>query len=300
MDKKNILIIDDNPMMLGELSRILLPDYHVQAVPDGATGLNIANKDEVDLILLDIVMKDMSGYDVLNELKQNDRTKDIPVIFITGTNGGGEEVRALSSGAVDYIKKPFIPEIVRLRVGIHMRLLTQMRIIERFSLTDGLTGINNRRYFDQQLESEWNRAARNGTPLSILMLDIDLFKGFNDRFGHLNGDTALKTVADVLVKTIRRGTDYVFRWGGEEFAIILPETPIEGAVKVAEKIRANIATTPIIMGKEPASITASLGVASTIPAPASFPREAAEFCEKLDQALYKAKHNGRNRVEVIE
>jgi diguanylate cyclase (GGDEF)-like protein len=301
MEKKNIiLVIDDDPLMLGALTGILAPRYHVKAARDGATGIVLANKYDVDLILLDVVMKNMSGYEVLTELKENDKTKEIPVIFITGREGTGEEAKALSSGAVDYIRKPIIPEIVTLRVGIHMQLITQMRIIERFSLTDGLTGVNNRRCFDQQLEIEWNRAARNGAPLSMLMLDIDHFKKFNDNYGHLNGDHALKTVANVLTETIQRGTDYVFRWGGEEFAVILPETPAPGALNVAEKIRTNISATPIVMGKDNVQITTSVGVSTIVPDPNTYPYGAAKFCEGMDKALYRAKENGRNRVEVAE
>jgi diguanylate cyclase (GGDEF)-like protein len=296
--KKIILVIDDDPLMLGALTSILSPHYHVKAARDGATGLVLANKYDVDLILLDVVMKNMSGYEVLDALKENEKTKETPVIFITGREGIGEEAKALSSGAVDYIRKPIIPEIVILRVGIHMQLLTQMRIIERFSLTDGLTGANNRRCFDQQLEAEWNRAARNSAPLSMLMFDIDHFKKFNDTYGHLNGDHALKTFANVLTNTIQRGSDYVFRWGGEEFAALLPDTPLDGAITLAEKIREKIAATPIIMGKESTRITTSIGVSSTVPNHTTYPWGAAEFCEGLDKALYKAKKEGRNRVEV--
>ena len=299
-EKKIVLIIDDDPLMLGALSTILLPSYHVKAARDGATGLVLAHKYDVDLILLDVVMKNMNGYEVLSELKENESTKDIPVIFITGRDSTGEEVKALSSGAVDYIRKPIVPEVVTLRVGIHMQLLDQMRIIERFSLTDGLTGISNRRSFDRQLEAEWNRAARNGAPMSMLMMDVDFFKNFNDTYGHLNGDYALKTVANILVNAVKRGTDYVFRWGGEEFAVIMPETPIEGAIKVAERIRKNVANTPIIMGGEYVQITLSIGASTITPEPASYPWAAADFSEKVDSLLYKAKRNGRNRVEVSE
>jgi diguanylate cyclase (GGDEF)-like protein len=222
------------------------------------------------------------------------------VIFVTGMDGSSEEVRALESGGVDYLRKPIVPEIVNLRVGIHMQLITQMRIIERFSLTDGLTGVNNRRCFDQQLETEWNRAARNNSWLGMLMMDIDRFKSFNDNYGHLNGDHALKAVSSVLVDTIQRGSDYVFRWGGEEFAVLLPETPLDGAVNVAEKIRANIESAPIIMGDKTESVTISIGVSSMMVEPATYPWAAAEFCEGIDKALYKAKHNGRNRVEIAD
>ncbi|MCL1885060.1 MAG: diguanylate cyclase [Defluviitaleaceae bacterium] len=299
MEEKNIiLIIDDDPLMLGALTSILSPHYHVKAARDGETGLLHANKYDVDLILLDVVMRNMSGYEVLKQLKEGEKTMNIPVIFITGNEGKGEEAKALTSGAVDYIRKPVIPEIVTLRVGVHMQLINNMRIIQRFSLTDGLTGVNNRRCFDQQFESEWNRAARNSSPISMLMLDIDHFKKFNDTHGHLNGDHALKTFASILTSTIQRGSDYVFRWGGEEFAIILPETPQDGAICVAEKVRQNVAATPIVMGKDSVRITISVGVASIIPEPATFPWAAADFCEGLDKALYRAKSRGRNRVEV--
>lgn len=299
-EKKIILIIDDDPLMLGALSSILTPAYHVKAARDGATGLILAHKYNVDLILLDVVMKNMSGYEVLAELKGSDKTKDIPVIFITGREGTGEEVKALSSGAVDFIRKPIVPEVVTLRVGIHMQLITQMHIIERFSLTDSLTGLNNRRCYDQQFETEWNRAARNNAPFSLIMIDIDNFKMFNDTYGHLNGDHALRTVANVLIGTVKRGTDYVFRWGGEEFAVILPDTPRDGAANVAEKIRANAAATPIVMGKEAVNITISLGAGTLVPEPSSYPWFAAKFCESVDQALYKAKRGGKNRVEFSE
>ncbi|MCL1863887.1 MAG: diguanylate cyclase [Defluviitaleaceae bacterium] len=301
MDFKNtILVIDDDPLMLGALSSILSPLYHIKAARDGATGLVLANKYDIDLILLDIIMKNMSGYDVLEELKNNENTKDIPVIFITGKEGRGEEAKALSCGVVDYIRKPIVPEIVTLRVGVHMQLITQMRIIERFSLTDGLTGVSNRRCFDQQLEIEWNRAARNETSLSMLMLDIDHFKAFNDNNGHLNGDHALKAVARTLINTVQRGADYVFRWGGEEFAIILPETPQSGALIVAEKILYNVSATPILIGHDVVSVTASIGVATTVPKPATYPWDAVDFCESLDKALYSAKNNGRNRIEIAD
>ena len=301
MNKNIILVIDDNPLMIGSLTNILSPYYHVKAACDGAAGLVYADKYDVDLILLDVAIKGMSGYEVLAKLKNNEKTKNIPVIFITGgSEGNNEEVKALSSGAVDYIRETAVPEIVTLRVGIHMKLINQMRIIERFSLTDGLTGVNNRRCFDIQLEMEWNRAVRSGMPLSMLMLDIDHFKAFNDKFGHLNGDIALKTVGKVLINAIQRGSDYVFRWGGEEFAVILPETPVKGALTVAERIRNNIAATPIIMGKEAAHLTISIGTGTTIPDSLN-PSDSPEgFCESIDKALYKAKNDGRNRVELAD
>ena len=287
-------------MMLSALNLILSSKYTVKSARSGETGLLIAEKYDIELIILDLVMKGMSGYDVLATLKSNDKTKDIPVIFITSSEARGDEVRALTSGAVDYIKKPFVADIVTLRVGIHLKLLEQMRTIERFSLTDGLTGVNNRRYFEQQMQKEWVRASRNGTWLSLLMIDIDHFKKFNDTYGHLNGDIALKTMSQVLTSSVQRGSDYVFRWGGEEFAIILPDTPIEGTRLVGEKIRANVQSTPVICGNDSINITVSLGASSIIPTPSNCPNTTTEFIGEVDKALYKAKSLGRNRVITVE
>ncbi|MCL2049700.1 MAG: diguanylate cyclase [Defluviitaleaceae bacterium] len=298
--KKVILIIDDDPLMLGVLAKILSPYYSVKAASSGEAGLRIAEKYNIDLILLDVVMKDISGYEVLAKLKENSQTKDIPVIFITGRNATGDEVNALESGAVDYIRKPFVPEVVILRTRIHMQLITQTRIIERISLTDGLTGVSNRRCFDQQLEQEWNRASRNHSSLGLFMLDIDYFKKLNDTYGHAHGDLALKSIADVIVQTVKRGTDFVYRWGGEEFAVILPETPIKGALLVAEKVRLNIEGSVLKIDNKEIKMTASIGVGATVPEHGSYPHKAEAFCERIDKALYQAKTNGRNRIELAD
>ena len=294
--KQTILIIDDEPIVIRALSDILLSKYEVKLARDGKTGLELAQKFGIDLILLDVVMPDMSGFDVLVALKTSEKTISIPVIFITGSSSIESEERGLSLGAVDYIRKPFAPAIVNLRVGLHLQLINQMRIIERFSLTDGLTEISNRRFYEQQLKSEWGRAIRNKACLSLLMLDIDYFKLFNDKLGHLCGDLCLKTIAGIIRDTVKRGTDFVFRWGGEEFAVILPDTPQEGAKNVAEQIRSNIAETPIPVGEEDVYVTVSIGLSTIIPDTES---SMEAFCGILDNALYAAKQNGRNRVEVI-
>jgi len=285
--------------MIGALTSILSSQYLIKSARNGETGLLLAGKYDIDLIILDLFMKGISGYDVLDALKSNDRTKHIPVIFVTGSNNREDETKALEKGAVDYIRKPFEASIVTLRVGIHLQLIHQMRMIERFSLTDGLTGVNNRRSYDKQIELEWNRAARNGSRVSLLMLDVDKFKNFNDTHGHINGDTALKVVASTIKDSVQRGSDYVFRWGGEEFAVILPDTPIEGAMVVAEKIRKNIERTPVLINTgDEISITISIGLSAIIPAPASYPSGLEAFHQTVDKALYKAKELGRNRVCV--
>jgi diguanylate cyclase (GGDEF)-like protein len=299
-EKKHCLLaIDDSPMQLRALSHILSPLYEVKVAKSGTSGIDLAQRYDVDLILLDLIMPDMSGFEVLSALKNLEETKDIPVIFITGSDSNEDEEKGLALGAVDYIRKPFVDSIVKLRVGIHLQLIDQMKIIESFGLLDGLTGVNNRRNFDRVIKTEWNRAMRTKEWLGMLMLDIDKFKTFNDTYGHINGDTCLKTVAHVMQSTVMRGNDFVFRWGGEEFAVLLPSTALDGAITVAERLRENIATTPIQCGGDTVFVTVSMGVGTIIPSTTDMSDEFNTFCVNLDKALYRAKENGRNRVEQM-
>ena len=295
--KQCILVIDDDPMQLMILGHILSPHYDVKMTKSGEAGLKLAAKYNVDLILLDLVMQDMSGFDVLSLLKATEETKHIPVIFITGSVSNEDEAKGLALGAVDYIRKPFTEVVVGLRVKIHLQLITQMRTIENLSLTDGLTGIYNRRSFDQMIKSVWSHAKRADEFFSVLMLDIDKFKQFNDTHGHLNGDICLKTIATTIQKTLERKSDNVYRWGGEEFAVILPYTPIDGAMIIAERIREKLAATPIQIDNEVVFVTVSIGAASISPSTANSDTAFVDFFTNLDKALYVAKQNGRNRVE---
>jgi len=297
--KQCVLAIDDTPTQLLALSRILSPLYDVKIAKNGEMGLKLAGEQDVDIILLDLVMGGMSGFDVLTSLKKSERTKNIPVIFITGSGSIEDEEKGLALGAVDYIRKPFSDAVVNLRVGIQLRLIRQMKIIENFSLTDGLTGIGNRRSFDNTLRSTWSSLARTNGCFSMMLLDIDRFKQCNDNYGHLNGDVCLKVFAGVLQETLGRGSDSVFRWGGEEFVALLPNTALQGALLLAERFREKIALTPIHLGAETASITVSIGVGSINPSSPDFDKAYNVFYTNLDKALYTAKANGRNRVEVI-
>ena len=298
--KQCILIIDDDPIQLKVLGHILFPQYDVKTAKNGETGLRLAAKYNIDLILLDLVMQDMSGFEVLSQLKASDETKHIPVIFVTGSISNEDEAKCLALGAVDYIRKPFTEVIVGLRVKIHLQLVAQMRTIENLSLTDGLTGISNRRGFDQMIKATWIHTRRANDCLSVLLLDIDKFKQFNDKHGHLNGDTCLKAVANTIKTTLERESDHVYRWGGEEFAVILPYTPIDGAMLIAERIRENVATAPIqLEGGETVHITISIGAGSVAPTYMDSDKSFVDFWTKLDKALYRAKENGRNRVEEI-
>ncbi|MCL2580167.1 MAG: diguanylate cyclase [Oscillospiraceae bacterium] len=293
--KQGILIIDDSPLMAAALSQILSPSYDVKIAYDGEAGIEIARSGGVDLILLDVVLPGRSGFEILAALKQSERTWRIPVIFITGNNSSEDEATGLSLGAVDYIRKPFNDAIVTLRVRLHMQLISQMRVIERFGLMDGLTGLDNRRSFDASFKTEWERAVNENGVISMLLLDIDYFKRFNDQYGHMNGDTCLKRVADTLRKCMEPQSDSVFRWGGEEFVVILPGISHQAAMEKAEYIRRSIENTPIRFEDKAAQVTASIGLSTVSPTSLD---DAKVFFDQLDDALYRAKENGRNRIET--
>ena len=295
-----ILVIDDSSLELRATSNILSSMYDVKIATGGREGIRVAQNSEIDLILLDLNMPEISGFEVLCELKDSEKTADIPVIIITSSESINDEVRGLALGASDFIRKP-IDAVVSFRVGMCLQLIAQMKLIEKFGLIDGLTGINNRRSFDQMMKSEWNHALRNKNCLGLLMIDIDKFKQFNDDYGHINGDMCLQTISEVMVNTVLRGNDSVFRWGGEEFAVILPATPLEGVLEVAERIRKNIEEAPIVMGEITANVTVSIG-AGTVTPTTSFENssEFDSFNTCIDKALYLAKDKGRNRVEACK
>jgi diguanylate cyclase (GGDEF)-like protein len=207
-------------------------------------------------------MPGMSGFEVLEHLKSDPATESIPVIIITGLTDEENEERGLRLGAVDYIVKPFNKTIVLARIKIHRRIVEQMRMIEQFSLHDPLTGVLNRRSFEFNVELIWQLAIRQKEPVSVLMVDIDDFKKFNDKYGHSHGDLALKTVAYALSKSLKRESDMLFRWGGEEFVVILPNTSIEGAIFFGERILRNIRNTaiPSLDGVKTEKVTASVGI----------------------------------------
>jgi len=299
--KPCVLLIDDSPLELRALSMMLSDSCDLLVAKDGQSGIDLAVKNSVNLILLDLNMPGKSGFEVLYDLKNMPETKNVPVIIVTGSESANDEVRGLGLGAADFIRKPLVEAIVNLRVNLHLQLREHIKSVEKLSLIDGLTGISNRRGFEKIIKSEWRRAMRKGEWLGMLILDIDRFKSFNDKYGHLNGDICLKTIANVMVEAISRGHDNVFRWGGEEFMAILPDTSIGGVIAVAERLRVKIEQTPIYIGVDTTFVTASIGVGSIIPAIGQECDKAAQdkFFEQIDKALYQAKSEGRNRVKFI-
>ncbi len=298
MKKQSILIVDDSSFNNALLSDILKDEYQIRTVTNGNAAFDIAFSQEPPaLILLDVVMPEIDGYEVCKKLKANDFTKNIPVIFITARVNEEDEIYGFSLGAVDYISKPYNPVIVKARVRTHMELAMYREYLEAISYLDGLTGIPNRRRFDERFELMWNIARREKNVLSVVMMDIDNFKKYNDIYGHQAGDDCLIKVAKELEKTIQRKTDFIGRYGGEEFVCILPNTDKDNAVLVAEQMRQNIMKLNVEhKGSEVSDIvTISLGVASFIPDKES---KASDLLELADAALYCSKESGRNKVSI--
>jgi diguanylate cyclase (GGDEF)-like protein len=290
-----ILLIDDETANLMVLNRILSPEYTIFTAKSGQEGLERAIAEQPDLILLDIVMPDVNGFDLLAALKQNPETGGIPVIIITGLRDEADEEKGFLLGAVDYITKPFKNPIVLARVRTQIQIIGHIRTIEQLGLIDALTAIPNRRCFDDRLSLEWRRAMRDRKPISFLMMDVDKFKTYNDTFGHPQGDTLLKSLAAIFTGAAMRTTDLAARLGGEEFGILLPETDLPAALNIAEKIRAAVeaARVPTADGKTITAVTISIGVASVVP---NNNAAVQELIEQADERLYTAKNTGRNRV----
>jgi len=295
--QNSILIVDDDKMMVSALSQILSLKYTVYVARDGFDALDVTKDLMPDIILLDIIMPGMNGYEVITALKKTPETRDIPVIFVSGLDDTADEVKGLRLGAVDYMNKPFTSEMVRLRVGNQIKILNQVRLIEKLSATDALTNVANRRKFNLTIEEEWQRAVKLGLSLGLLLVDIDFFKNCNDTYGHLKGDEVLKTVADIIKNQVKRASDLVARWGGEEFAVILPQTDIEGATALAEAIRQAVAAFDFShILEDEVVITVSVGAGSIVP------RENISityFLNCIDEALYHAKRSGKDRVSAV-
>lgn len=324
--KGDILIVDDTPISLHLLSIMLTEQgYKVRCVINGQMALMAVQAAPPDLILLDITMPKMSGYEVCSLLKANPQTKEIPVIFISALDDVLDKVKAFSVGGVDYITKPFHLEEVLARVEnqltirrlqkqlqeqnarLQQEIIQRQRFegalqeankeLKRLAHLDGLTQIPNRRRFDECLRQEWRRLRREQAPLSLILCDVDYFKRYNDAYGHQAGDDCLKQVARAISRVLKRPADLVARYGGEEFAAILPNTNAQGAFFVAEAMRSEVQSLKIAHAQSEVSeyVSLSLGVTSIVPT-AEFSLEA--LIDVTDQALYEAKQQGRNRTVV--
>ncbi len=311
-EQQKILVVDDMPANIQILNEVLQKNYTVFFATSGREGIRIAQREEPDLILLDIIMSEMDGYEVCARLKADPRTRQIPVIFITAMSNDEDEAKGLECGAIDYITKPISPPIVQARVKNHLELKRTRDILEELTLEleiknrelnriareDALTGLANRRHFDEVLECEVNRARRNGQFLSLILCDVDFFKKFNDHYGHLAGDRCLKAIGEVLLRTFKRAGDLPARYGGEEFTVILPETPSIKAAQLAERLREGLLAQaiPHAFSEAAAIVTLSFGVMG---ARVTRERGAEWFIHEADKVLYQSKQNGRNKVMAV-
>jgi len=296
--RATILLVDDVPANLSLLSSILRDDYRIQLATSGAKALELVAAGAPDLILLDVMMPEMDGHEVCRRLKFNPVTRDIPVLFVTAQNQVEDEELGLMLGAMDYIHKPISPPIIKARVRNHICLKLQTDALKRLSFMDGLTNVSNRRHFDDALDNEMRQALRTKLHLSMLMIDVDYFKPFNDHYGHGAGDKCLTQLAQAMQAEVNRPMDILARYGGEEFVALLPGTSLEGACKVAESLRQAVAALQIPHAFSPvaACVTISIGVTCFAQ---NGSKSTSEFLRQADQALYQAKQSGRNQVRHI-
>ena len=295
--RPRLLIVDDQPTNIHALREIFREHCDVLMATNGEQALSLCQNQLPDLVLLDVVMEGMNGHEVCRRLKANPQTSGIPVIFITAQHQEMDEILGLELGAVDFISKPINPTIVRARVRTHLALKLQSDMLRSIAMLDGLTGVANRRRFDEYLDINWRQAARDKTQLSLIMIDVDYFKRYNDHYGHLAGDNCLRIIAKALAEFVRRPMDLVARYGGEEFACVLPNTSLQGAYRLAETMRKSIEALSIEhkLSDVAPCVSASFGVASTAPDSES---NAMSLVAAADQQLYMAKGRGRNQVSA--
>ncbi|MBN2618961.1 MAG: diguanylate cyclase [Spirochaetales bacterium] len=331
MVRLNVLVVDDRPENLFSMKQLLESeqlDVNVETAESGLIALEKTLKTEFSLILLDVQMPEMNGYETAELLRGSKKTKFIPIIFVTANSREENNIfKGYESGAVDYLFKPINSHILLSKIKVFLDLGRQKKsleektaeldikikeletlkhelelknvTLEQLTMEDGLTALGNRRCLDITLDAEWVRGMRSKQPLSLIMIDIDHFKLFNDTYGHQEGDICLKRVASALKTTLKRQCDIVARYGGEEFIAVLPDTDSEGASQVATRMLHAVDLLEMTHSSSPTApnVTVSLGVATVIPVKNSLP----EFLIKaVDKALYKAKNSGRNRLVIAD
>ena len=297
--RPRLLVVDDQPANVQVLYRLFADDHQVLMATNGEQALRVCADQRPDLVLLDVVMPGMDGYEVCARLRADPATDGIPVIFVTAERDEESETRGLDLGAVDFIPKPINPRVVRARVRTHLTLKAQSDLLREWVYIDGLTRIANRRLFEERVVAEWSRAVRQGTPLSMLMIDVDHFKAFNDRYGHLAGDECLARVAATLKAVLKRPTDLLARYGGEEFVCLLPDTDLAGALDVANGMRQAMAAAaiPHEASAVASAVTVSVGACAK---PADVVGSVAALVREADAQLYVAKSRGRDRACGVE
>ena len=294
-----ILAIDDSPEVLAVLTlRLQQEGLCVMTTTDWKEGIGMARVHGPDVILLDVCMPEQSGLDVCRRLKSDPTTADIPVIFLTAKDDVDTKIHGFDLGAADYITKPFHPGELRARVRTALRSKHERDRLDRRARQDGLTSLYNRHHFDAALELAFDSAARVGGDVSLVMIDLDYFKSVNDTHGHAFGDLVLRTVGRAMLDAATP-RDHACRYGGEELALILPETAMPAALDIAERVRRSIAALDFVATEsnvvQPVRVTASFGVASRLGGDSPLTTHGV-LLTSADRALYAAKNTGRNRV----
>jgi diguanylate cyclase (GGDEF)-like protein len=288
---QRVLIVDDEPANVHSLAQALGGSYDLRFATDATRALELAASIAFDLILLDVVMPGMDGFEVLRRLKGDEATRNVPVIFVTSMGEVADEELGFTLGAVDYITKPASAPLVRARVRTHIELKRQHDLLAHRALIDELTGIANRRRFDEALEQRWRHALRDNAPLLLMLIDVDLFKQYNDHYGHAAGDDCLKRIAGVLRGAFSQGGELAARIGGEEFALLLPGGNVPAQ---AQRLLQGVRDLQLAHACSSASawVSVSAGAIETVPKADASGRA---LLEAADQLLYQAKHAGRAR-----
>jgi diguanylate cyclase (GGDEF)-like protein len=288
-----ILVVDDEPSNIHMLNHVLKGEYDILPATSGEQALELCRRHLPDLVLLDVMMPVLDGYQVCSRLRQDALTRNIPVIFITTRDGIEDEERGFEAGGVDFITKPVSLPIVRARVRTHLTIKHQADLLRSMAFIDGLTGVANRRYFEEALQSEWRRCSRSAAPLAVIISDVDHFKLYNDSYGHQAGDLCLQAVARAMKEELRRPGDFLARYGGEEFICLLPETKLKGALALAEALGRAVQELGIRHQASAAGevLTVSLGVAVMQPGEEYDPQQLVKLADAM---LYQAKNSGRN------
>ena len=297
MDDCWVLVVDDSSLMRQLQLSSLKQVCKVTAVESAEQAIDVCRDTQPDLVLMDWVLEGISGIEACKKMQSIPELSEIPVIFVTSNTSEANQELCWEAGAVDFVPKPIVPKTLQNRVKTHLKYKRQTDLLKQYSFVDGLTGIYNRRFFDLEIERLLKQASRLQQPFATMMLDIDFFKKYNDEYGHLKGDDVLRQVAAALKQQVKRPIDTVFRYGGEEFVVLLPNTAKEGAKIIAEQLVAAVKNLCIENRGSPLEVvTVSVGLAFLAKG---------EYCDttqllhRADSALYNAKDTGRNKYTVF-
>ncbi|MCG6362080.1 diguanylate cyclase [Vibrio fluvialis] len=295
-----VLVVDDQATNIQLIYQLLKNEYDVLMATTGQQAIAVCREHKPDLILMDVLMPDINGWETCKILKRDPDIATIPVIFVTALTDQDDENACWDAGAVDFLQKPINANTLKHRVRAHLTLKHQSDLLRSLAYVDGLTGISSRRHFDQYIEAQMGHAFRKQESLGVLLIDIDFFKQYNDRYGHIAGDDCLRQVAQSLKQSCLRSADMVARYGGEEFVLVLPDTNERGLERIAQRIKQQLEQEAIAhIGSPTSLLTVSAGGAVYLPG--ELPDGAEAMLILADTMLYKAKAEGRNRscIEVL-